>query len=128
MSRQHSREERETSHFERKQGKQTRFFEGGAILPFNLGKAPTGGCIVDYDRQEITESGPFSADKLERLREIKHLGHEEPENMVIYEGGRVVPEMYGGGKAPPGGLEIDKNTGERRALDPELARSKGYQV
>ncbi|KAL0224736.1 hypothetical protein RCL1_002669 [Eukaryota sp. TZLM3-RCL] len=104
-----------------------RFYEGGSILPFNLGRSPVGGCVVDFDKQSIVEENP-APERVDALREIKHLGHTEPENMVIYEGGRIIPEMYGGGKAPPGGLEIDKNTGERRALDPELARRKGYSV
>ncbi|KAL0249491.1 hypothetical protein GEMRC1_004723 [Eukaryota sp. GEM-RC1] len=111
---------------EQKRSSSTRFYEGGTILPFNLGKCPAGGCLVNFDNQSIEEYGPFDTERLEEFREMKHLGHRESGKKVIYEGGRMIPEELGGGKAPPGGVEIDLEDNSRTFLDPERARSKGY--
>ncbi|KAL0211492.1 hypothetical protein P9112_009799 [Eukaryota sp. TZLM1-RC] len=102
------------------------FYEGGSILPFGLGRSPKGGCLVDLDNQSIAKQN-LTPEEKEKFREIKFAGGEEGPGHHVYPGGRILPQSLGGGKAPPGGVDVDEQ-GNITLLDPEKARKAGYEL
>ncbi|KAL0219806.1 hypothetical protein P9112_005459 [Eukaryota sp. TZLM1-RC] len=109
----------------KQQSQNLQFYEGGTILPFNLGKCPKGGCLIDMNNQSIAKHD-LSPEERERYREVKFVGKEEGPGHHVYPGGRILPQKYGGGKAPPGGVDVDEE-GNITILDAEKARQAGYE-